>query len=340
MLCIPLCFSVTEAMADEHEDEFTHLMNEGIAYYKAGASDPSQYQKAIVAFEKAKLIQAHPDITYNIARCYHMMGNCNLALVYYREYAIGSVENAEKVKDKIDELVEICGRRKAKLDIKCIPENAMVSIDRAEIVPCNDVFEVNAGEHIVTVTADNYSAETRTIDAKTGKNPTSVVFDLHAASGAGASSKQSVVVPDDSSDRLTASSQVQNVTTQTSSRVMTQDAPDNSVRLDNVGPLFWTGVGAAGGGLLFSIIGISLVGTAHKAVVFNDFDAYERNDSKLAAGGVLTGLGITALAGGATLLILERLGIIGHNGNSQASLVVPAVSVSSQDVSASLSFSF
>ncbi|MBQ9816695.1 MAG: PEGA domain-containing protein [Proteobacteria bacterium] len=317
----------SNAYADNNEELFSKYMYEGIDHYKAGSNDPNEFLKAIEAFEKAKTIDPIPDISYNIARSYQQLGNCEKALENYREYAITSAENAEAVKEHIQTLSNQCGKSKGSLTVKCAPENAKVRIDGADPVACQSTYELATGEHTLMFIADNYKTETRTIEITTDnqKIPKNVVVEMTSA------------VDNTTAERELSEDMISgNEDLESDDSDYEEAAPAGPV--SKPGILFWSGVGTTGGGVLLTIIGAAVLGTAHDPITINRFDAYERNTGKQAGGGVLLGLGIAATLGGATMIILDRL--LPPKDNTQSFRVAPAISVTPETTSATLTMTF
>ncbi|MBQ9394001.1 MAG: PEGA domain-containing protein [Proteobacteria bacterium] len=299
-------FGSVPAFADSFEDH----MNDGVKYFKDG-----NYIKAIESFSAAQRIKNIPDIPYNIARSYQKLGDCDNALKYFREYALVDAEKAEKVKPYIEELTSQCGTKTGSIQMRCIPDNAFVYIDSNELVQCNGIYELGVGSHSLKFMADGYVDENRTVEIVQDSRKT-VVVDMVAQSGNRAS------------DMMASSNAGTNGDTAAAGE-SGEGAP--------LTPLFWGGVGTAGGGLLFSVIGVSMVATSHRVITYNKKTFYERSTPKLVGGGVMAGIGLAALTAGVTVLVVERIKV--KNGTNSVA-VVPSIAVTPDAASAGVAITF
>lgn len=299
---------------------FEAYMNDGVRYFKNG-----NYIKAIESFTHAQEIKNIPDIPYNIARSYQMLGDCSNALKYFREYALVDAEKASKVKGYIEELNAQCGTKVGSLQMRCIPDDTVVYIDNNGAVQCNGIYELEVGEHSLRFVSNGYVEENRRIDIEENSRK-SVVIDM--VSNAGVSASDSLGTHE--SGRTNESSKSETVSNVSGESVSTvNDAP--------LTKLFWSGIGTSGGGLLFSIIGVSMVATSHREITYNKKTFYERSTSKLVGGGVMAGIGLAALTAGVTILVIDR--IKAKNG-SYSTNVVPSISVTPDSASAGVAFTF
>lgn len=291
------------AFADANDD-FTRLMTQGIEQYKAGKNDPSQYEAAIATFKKAYALTPNPDITYNIARAYHQLGNCESALSSYREYALTSPTNADSVSQYISELSAQCDKKIGTLNLICSPTHAVISIENSDIKnePCNGKHALPFGTHHIHFVANDYTEQVREITIDSTHDKTMMVeLEPH-------------VVDEQTSQTFSAS---------------------------ELTPLFWSGVGAAGGGVLFTIIGGALLGTAHDAIEYNNIHGlYERNDSKQDAGAALLSIGIIATLAGAGLFVADTILRTKPSETTTANRFTPSLSVSADGASAGLNLAF
>ena len=291
------------AFADANND-FTRLMTQGIEQYKAGKNDPNQYEAAIATFKKAYALNPNPDITYNIARAYHQLGNCESALSSYREYALTSQTNADSVSQYISELSAQCDKKTGVLNLICSPTHAVISIENSDIQnePCNGKHSLPFGTHHIHVAATDYIDQDREITIDSTQSKTMMIeLEPHI------------------------------VVEQTTQNASTSEFT----------PLFWSGVGATGGGILFTIIGGALLGTAHDSIEYNNIHGlYERNDSKQDAGAALLSIGIVATLAGVGLFVADTIVRTKPSETTSASRFVPSISVSANSASAGLNVSF
>ena len=333
----PAAFFVSSLLGNtvfgQTDDEaFARLMEEGVQHYRAGSTNPKEYEAAIESFKKAKKIQSIPDVTYNIARSYHKLGKCPEALETYREFAMTSAQNAATVKDYIQELNTQCGNLKAKLNLTCIPSQTMVQIGHAEAVPCNGVHELPTGVHQLKFTAEGYSLETREVGFSTPADVKSLKVEL----------KPSASTPHVANSQTNASKAT--TTLQDTKAAIQEQASlhcpsSNGSGLGDKSALFWAGVGTGAGGVILSVVGGALLGNAYRKVIINDTAGfYEKKDGYLAGGGVLLGIGAAAALAGIGMIIADV--VVGNDDTSQAFRVIPSVSVGSEFSSASLTIEF
>ncbi|MBO4350721.1 MAG: hypothetical protein J6A01_07245 [Proteobacteria bacterium] len=314
-----------------NQEQFEQYILEGVTHYKAGADNPEEYQAAIQSFQKAKMLNNIPDVTYNIGRCYHMMGDCEHALEYYREYALSSAESAEKVKGYIEELSKQCNDRTGKIKITCVPENAMISIDDADPIPCTATHDLKVGEHSIVAMAEQYMPEQRSVtinpDDKIMKN---IVIEMRRNESNGLyptdSDSDSNAASDGSGQTGTAKSRVSDAVT------VGEDKP--------LGALFWSGIVTSGVGLIFTITGTALVANSNDEFTLNNEGPFaERNETKYNSGLALASIGIIATTAGAVLLVLDRV-LPRNNDNPQAVRFTPSFGVSQDSASANLTVTF
>lgn len=322
MLALVPCIAHAELA---NQEQFEKYIMEGVTHYKAGASNPDEYKAAIESFQKAKALNNIPDVTYNIGRCYHMMGDCEHALEYYREYALSSAESAEKVKAFIEDLSKQCKDRTGKIKVTCVPDNAMLSIDEADPVPCTATHELKVGEHTLVAMAEQYTPEQRTVtinpDDKIMKN---IVIEMHHSDSSGLFPTEG-----DASNS--------NQTESPKSRVSDAVTVDSERPL---GAMFWSGVVTSSVGLVFTITGTALVANSNDEFTLNNEGPFlERNETKYKSGLALASIGMIATTAGVVLFILDRV-LPRNNDNSQAIRFTPSFGVSQDSASANLVVTF
>ena len=313
-----------------NQEQFEQYIQEGVSHYKAGANDPEEYKAAIQSFLKAKTLNNIPDVTYNIGRCYHMMGDCEHALEYYREFALASTESAEKVKGYIEELSKQCKDRTGKIKITCVPENAMISIDDADPVPCTGTHDIKVGEHSIVAMAEQYSPEQRSVtinaDDKIMKN---IVIEMRHNESNG-------LYPSDEDSDSNAASNASGQSGSSMSRVSDAVTVGEEKPL---GALFWSGIATSGVGLILTITGTALVANSNDEYTLNlDQTFTERNETKYNSGLALASIGIIATTAGAVLLVLDR--VLPKNDDSQAVRFTPSFGVTPDSASANLVVTF
>lgn len=291
------------AFADANSD-FTRLMTQGIEQYKAGKNDPSQYETAIATFKKAYALNPNPDITYNIARAYHQLGNCESALSAYREYALTSPTNADSVSEYISELSSQCDKKMGALNFICSPTHAVISIDNSDIknAPCSGKHALPFGTYRIHIAATDYTPQDREVTIDSTHDKTMMIeLEPHVA----------------------------------------DEQTPQTVSLSEFTPFFWGGVGAAGGGVLLTIIGGALLGTAHSSIEYNNIRGlYERNDGKQDAGAALLSIGVVATLAGVGLFVADTILRTKSSETTSANRFIPSLSVAADGASAGLNLSF
>ena len=140
---------------------FDSVMKEGIRLYSEGKTNPIRYEEALDAFLYAQSID--PDqaiVTYNIARTYHQLGNCEKALNHYLLYQSVAFTDADymDVSEHIAALTKQCGMT-GSLVLHCTPSHSTVSFDGERPVPCDGVHTLKTGAHHYTIMATNYISQ-------------------------------------------------------------------------------------------------------------------------------------------------------------------------------------
>jgi tetratricopeptide (TPR) repeat protein len=69
------------ARAEDAETRARAAYREGMVFYEKG-----QYRDAINKLREADDVLRAPPLAFNIAQAYRLMGECGLAVVYYRAY--------------------------------------------------------------------------------------------------------------------------------------------------------------------------------------------------------------------------------------------------------------
>ena len=328
-----LAFSMVPAvaLAQEENDEFSRYMLEGVRYFKDGQSNPENYRKAIKSFEAAQKINDIPDISYNIGRCHHMLGNCQEALKFYQSYAAVSEANADVVKKYMDALNKECTT--GNLTVICSSAPAKVRIDALPSLLCGDETQhiaLSPGEHIVVVSADGIAPQTQTVTVTSQKDSV-VSFTLATPAKAETSAVAAEHVP--SIDEAAAKP-----ASLTNHPELSVDATSNAPS-----KWFWAGVGTAGAGTLLAIIGGAVLANAHDDFTFASgknglATFYERDKGKYVGGQVVLGIGATAAIAGITLIVLDRF--VFDEKDSTTAQVAPVLSVSPDLASAGIAVSF
>lgn len=124
----------------------------------------ARYAEAIVKFEEAYAIRPHPQITFNIGRCYEQLGEIAKAMRSYRDYLrlSPSAPDRETVADAITNL-ERRLREKGlqQLMVFSEPPNARITVDGKDLGNSPVSVELIAGNHTLTVAAEGYEKAER-----------------------------------------------------------------------------------------------------------------------------------------------------------------------------------
>lgn len=319
--------------SSELSGSFESLMTKGLEYYKKGSQNSQNYAQAIEYFSAAKKQNPLPDVVYNIARSYHLMGDCENALESYREFAMTSAANANKVKDYISSLSSQCGVKMGSLNLKCEPANAVVSIDNAANVACNGTHSLKAGDHSLLITAEGYEPETRKISVSSNNIPANVSVTMRA-----------FVVNDPEANSTGEVATTEDGMSESSSRVITENADERGGTY-KPGGMFWGGVGTAGAGILMMIGGGIAIGNSHRYVEYvsngGNYSFYERNSRLLKGGSAILGIGAAASLIGVSLIIVDVL--LNNNSDdedNQAVRFTPAISFDAESASAGFTMTF
>ena len=317
---------------------FEELMTEGLNHYKKGAQDPNNYSIAIAYFEAAyKKDSSVHDIIYNIARSYHLMGDCENALENYKKFSSTSKANKTKVAEFVKSLSAQCGESKGSLILNCEPANALVSIDNAPNVACSGTHQLKAGNHALLITAEGYEPETRNVSiTSNAKSPVAMNVSMRA-----------FVVRDPEAE---AAATTQTATTEpsaqtTDSRVITETAIERA-ESPGFGGMFWSGVALSSAGTLMMLGGGIALGCAFRSKIHysgdEQFTFYQRNPGLIGGGGAVLGIGAAAAIAGITLFIVDAVKKNKSQDESdpQAVRFAPTFSVSAEEASAGFTMTF
>lgn len=247
------------AFAQFEDKSFDELMQTGIRLYNEGKTNPITYRHALEAFRQARKLD--PDnhiVTFNIARTFHRMGDCEEALNNYLYYQAASITDDDytDVSAAIGELSKQCGV-KGSLTLQCMPENAAISIDGERAVECNGTHQLKEGYHHYVVFADGYDTISGDIEIQMGE-----------------STKLDIVL-DMSNERI--------------NMVSRPELIDRS--------LLWSGISIASIGLIATIAGGAITILSYEEVGFHDelyWKDFVKNDTLYKAG-LGTTLGGTAV---------------------------------------------
>ncbi len=160
------------ARADEVSVEYR--ANQRVATAEAHAK-AGRFIEAAAAFREAYALAADVRYLCNVGVAYHRAPDYARAQIYLTECVVrGSSLDAKFVSTVRRTLDTVEGELRTgdftPIDISVDPSNAVISFDRfapGETFVGSRVFWVPYGAHVVTVTAEGYIAQTRTIDAQT-----------------------------------------------------------------------------------------------------------------------------------------------------------------------------
>lgn len=261
----------------QDKDSFKTIVNTGVQYYSAG-----NYAQAIDAFKKASAIQENADVTYNIARSYHRLNDCQNALMYYAKFQtqVSSNEEKQAVEKYIQELSGC--KQEGKILPLCSPANTTVRIDESkETLKCGNIHSVAVGNRKLLFEAQGHEPVTRLINV-IANNTTTVSVTLDGQAPAPAEpvvSQESTPEPESG----------QSLPSQKS------DSADRGLN--------WLGLGFVIAGGSSSLLGGILLGASHSEIQNNE--VYRRNKGAYYSGWVFTGLGAAATITGLVVLILD-----------------------------------
>ena len=298
--CALATFSPSPSAAQD--DEFSRLMNEGIRLFSEGKSDNASYLKAIEVFMRAKRINPIPDVTYNIARSYHLYGNCTQALAHYREYQslAGSALEAKDVRNFISELAQVCDY--GTLVLRCSPASATVSIDNGPPVQCNGTHAVLAGERSLVIATPSGRFVNRMANVVSGKT-----LDLE------------ISIHEDG--RIS------------TSEVIVRSGAPLSER-----SMLWAGVATAGVGVALGLTGGILLGNSYKELG-GGYHIESKKDGMYKAGWSLVGIGAGAAVTGVVLMIVDTVKNSGGDTVAERP-IVPSVVFHDGGATAGVTFTF
>lgn len=171
LFCIALVGVASPATAqDLSADEvetFQKLMAQGSQAYADG-----EYERSISSLREAQKLYDHPDLVYNIGRAYTRLRRCSearRAFITYLQRPEITEEDDRKARKNLQELTECV--EPARLTIECTPRDASVAVDDGQKSDtCPAQFEVEPGEHQITVSAAEHRPASRTTVLKEGES--------------------------------------------------------------------------------------------------------------------------------------------------------------------------
>ncbi len=293
------------AFAQFEDKSYDELMQIGMRLYNEGQTNKISYANAIRAFEAARRL--NPDasiVSYNIARTYHRMGNCEQALNAYLWYQSNAIIEPDynDVSGYISELSKQCGS-KGTVSLRCVPSSAMISFDGERPVACSAHHRLKVGTHRFVIAADGFMSQEGEIEVVENET-VAAEFELDMTL-----ERQQMITRLDLSDRKQ----------------------------------FWGGVAVGSLGILATIAGSVLMGTSYDEQDYawenmrNDTRYYAGMGTTI-AGGLAAIAGIWMIVDSVTTAAKEDRKRVNQYRDLFA--VKPAVSFSSEGAAASLQFTF
>ncbi len=286
-----ICFACSalfafSASAKPTSTPFQDVMKAGIDYYKAGESDPENYNLAVQKFISAAQLSDNPLPYYNLARTYEQLHNCEQALSYYRTYESRSTKVRKygviDVTNNINKLNEACGMKQGEVVAACSQPDVMMRIDNDQPVPCGTVVAYPAMTHTVTFEHHDYLNASRSITIKPGmRTSLDVVLEKKGSSFIKVASEQTIAAAEIEDARKRANAAL----------------PDAYFEGDSLAnhPFLWGGLGASVAGIALTITGCVLVNSSVKS------------SSNWKGGIAAYSIGGTLAVGGAVMMIYDAV---------------------------------
>ncbi len=134
------------------------IIKDGLRLYSEGRTDANKFYEAINVFEYVLTVDPNQTILYyNIARSYHMLGNCEKALnqyLLYESIAAGSDDYSD-VSTYIEALTKQCGQQGI-VTISCAQDGVMVSFDGERKEACSGIHHIKAGSHRLVASKEGF----------------------------------------------------------------------------------------------------------------------------------------------------------------------------------------
>jgi tetratricopeptide (TPR) repeat protein len=132
-------------------------------HYKLGVVyfDRGEYQQALVEFRAAQSASARPELEFNIARTYEMLGDAAHSLRHYRKYLAAQPQAS----DAPPELLERLQRRVGKLRI--VTAAPRIRVDGELLEPDElPVCALTEGPHLVSIEGDGVEAKSAPVQIR------------------------------------------------------------------------------------------------------------------------------------------------------------------------------
>jgi hypothetical protein len=162
MIRLGVLVTVAVATVALGADDVTRARNAFVKGQQAYAA--GRYSEALTFFQESLAAKAHPSTTYNIARCYNLMGDLDNAMVGFKEY-LRVAPAAADADEVVTSIANIEKRLQAKglqhLLVLVEPAQASVSIDGKVIGRSPAGAVLSAGNHTLAITAEGFEPYAR-----------------------------------------------------------------------------------------------------------------------------------------------------------------------------------
>ncbi len=167
-LALATLFGASELARADDASEARYHFERGIAL-----SQSRDYHGAIDAFLLSNRSAPNPRAIFNVATCFHRLGNASSAYSYYAEYLRGEddIDGADTRRSAAEAALATLASRVARLRVTTEPPGAAIYVDRVEMgehgrSPREMALE--AGTHRVTLVLDGYREATREVSLTLG----------------------------------------------------------------------------------------------------------------------------------------------------------------------------
>ncbi|MFA5625624.1 MAG: tetratricopeptide repeat protein [Bradymonadales bacterium] len=273
-----LVLALPSSLFAQSDESFKSLVDTGVQSYSAG-----DYHRAIDAFKRASEIRENADVTYNIARSYHRLNDCQNALSYYAKFQsqVTSSEDKQAVEKFIKELADC--KQEGKLLPLCSPANASVRVDDSqEMLSCGNIHKIAVGNRKLSFEADGFETVKRMVNIVAQQTTTvSVTLD-----GNKPDQKQPVEETEIASHKM---------------EVPTKSACDLCRSSEGAN---WLGLGLVIGGGTSSLLGGILLAASYSKYSESQ-TLYSKKAGAYYSGVIFTSLGVLSTAAGVLVLIFD-----------------------------------
>jgi hypothetical protein len=153
-------FAQTDAQREEARQHFTR----GVEFI-----NQSRWQDAIVELQAARDIRATPSVLFNLGLAQRAVGQNREAVRSFRQYL--DMPNATpnpELRARAEEYLHELTSGVSSIELRIEPANAQVRVDGDLVAAGTHTVQVDPGRRVITVEAQGYATETRTIDVGRG----------------------------------------------------------------------------------------------------------------------------------------------------------------------------